>query len=199
MPLEDITALEINGNLEDIRVRQLNLFVYPNVCGPSRTLVLTTDEPLVDFLVSEETRRFILRKNPQARRTQSSSCRTFPSPWISVASFASAPVCSLQGGWSYFHTRKRLRSQFRRPYISTSSPTQRDLSYRPSRRFYVNLQKGKTIYPHPVIPLHLNPRFLYGSNAPYVVMNCWNNGAWSHEERHQGHLSWMPGRDFLLT
>lgn len=62
MPLEDITALEINGNLEDIRVRQLNLFVYPNVCGPSRTLVLTTDEPLVDFLVSEETRRFILRK-----------------------------------------------------------------------------------------------------------------------------------------
>ncbi|XP_024879650.1 galectin-4-like [Temnothorax curvispinosus] len=65
--------------------------------------------------------------------------------------------------------------------------------------FYVNLQKGKAIYPHPVIPLHLNPRFLYGTSAPYVVMNCWNNGVWSHEERHQGHLSWMPGRDFLLT
>lgn len=66
-------------------------------------------------------------------------------------------------------------------------------------RFYVNLQRGKTIYPHPLIPLHLNPRFLYGNSAPYVVMNCWNNGTWDHEERHQGHLSWMPGRDFLLT
>ncbi|XP_070169229.1 32 kDa beta-galactoside-binding lectin isoform X3 [Polyergus mexicanus] len=65
--------------------------------------------------------------------------------------------------------------------------------------FYVNLQRGKTIYPHPLISLHLNPRFLYGNSAPYVVMNCWNNGTWDHEERHQGHLSWMPGRDFLLT
>ncbi|XP_026674565.1 galectin-8-like isoform X2 [Ceratina calcarata] len=65
--------------------------------------------------------------------------------------------------------------------------------------FYVNLQEGKAIYPHPVIPLHLNPRFSYGSSAPYVVMNCWTDGSWGHEERHSGHLSWMPGRDFLLT
>lgn len=65
--------------------------------------------------------------------------------------------------------------------------------------FYVNLQKGRAIYPHPAIALHLNPRFLYGSSAPYVVMNCWTNGCWGHEERHGGHLSWMPGRDFLLT
>ncbi|XP_076659628.1 galectin-8 [Halictus rubicundus] len=65
--------------------------------------------------------------------------------------------------------------------------------------FIVNLQNGKVIYPHPIIPLHLNPRFLYGSNAPYVVMNSWSNGSWGHEERHQGHLSWMPGRNFLLT
>ncbi|KYN21885.1 hypothetical protein ALC57_05727 [Trachymyrmex cornetzi] len=66
-------------------------------------------------------------------------------------------------------------------------------------RFHINLQKGKTIYPHPVILLHLNPRFFYGNSEPYVVMNCWNNGAWGHEERHQGQLSWMPGRDFVLT
>ncbi|XP_053973813.1 galectin-8-like [Hylaeus anthracinus] len=65
--------------------------------------------------------------------------------------------------------------------------------------FYVNLLKGKTIYPHPIIPMHFNPRFSYGSRAPYVVMNCWMNGSWGHEERHEGHLSWMPGRDFLLT
>ncbi|XP_076620786.1 galectin-8 isoform X1 [Colletes latitarsis] len=65
--------------------------------------------------------------------------------------------------------------------------------------FYVNLQKGKMIYPHPIITFHFNPRFMYGNCAPYVVMNCWMNGSWAHEERHEGHLSWMPGRDFLLT
>jgi len=53
MPLEDITALEVNGTIEDVRIRQLNLFLYPdpNICKLSRTLVLTIEEPLVDFLV----------------------------------------------------------------------------------------------------------------------------------------------------
>lgn len=25
--------------------------------------------------------------------------------------------------------------------------------------FYINLQQGDTLWPHPIIPLHLNPRF----------------------------------------
>ncbi|XP_046734135.1 galectin-6-like isoform X1 [Diprion similis] len=65
--------------------------------------------------------------------------------------------------------------------------------------FYLNLQKGRTIYPHPEIGLHLNPRFLFGSAEPCVVMNCWKNGSWEHEERHEGVLSWGPGREFVLT
>ncbi|XP_012271962.1 galectin-6 [Orussus abietinus] len=65
--------------------------------------------------------------------------------------------------------------------------------------FYLNLQKGKFIYPHPVIALHLNPRFLYGRSPPCVVLNCWQNGSWSREERQEGHLFWGPGREFLLT
>lgn len=53
MPLEEITAFEINGTIEDVRTRQLNLFVYPDpsICKPCRTLVLTVEEPLEDFLV----------------------------------------------------------------------------------------------------------------------------------------------------
>ncbi|XP_015120636.1 galectin-8 [Diachasma alloeum] len=65
--------------------------------------------------------------------------------------------------------------------------------------FYVNLQRSQLIYPHPEIALHLNPRFLFGNRPSCVVMNCWTNGAWSAEERHEGQLSWGPGRDFLLT
>ncbi|EFN73449.1 Galectin-4 [Camponotus floridanus] len=147
LPLADITALEVNGTIEDIRTRQLNLFVYPdpNICRPSRTLILTTEEPLVDFL--------------------------------------DVPITV--GIGSEFRVGASLLIAGRLKLLPHS--------------FYVNLQRGKTIYPHPLIPLHLNPRFLYGNSAPYVVMNCWNNGTWDHEERHQGHLSWMPGRDFLLT
>ena len=63
----------------------------------------------------------------------------------------------------------------------------------------MNLQQGNLIYPHPEIALHINPRFHYGNAPACVVMNCWNEGKWSNEERHEGHLSWGPGRDFLLT
>lgn len=65
--------------------------------------------------------------------------------------------------------------------------------------FIINLQKNKAIYPHPVIAFHLNPRFHYGNVPTCVVMNYWINGSWGNEERHEGHLSWMPGREFLLT
>ncbi|XP_012266424.2 galectin-4-like isoform X2 [Athalia rosae] len=65
--------------------------------------------------------------------------------------------------------------------------------------FYINLQKGQTIYPHPEIGLHLNPRFLFGTAQQCVVMNCWRDGSWEHEERHEGVLSWGPGREFEFT
>ncbi|KAH0539577.1 galectin-9-like isoform X1 [Cotesia glomerata] len=65
--------------------------------------------------------------------------------------------------------------------------------------FYVNLQSSPLMYPHPDIALHLNPRFYHGNRSPFVVMNCWKAGSWGHEERHEGHLSWAPGREFLLT
>jgi hypothetical protein len=54
------------------------------------------------------------------------------------------------------------------------------------------------IYPHPIIALHLNPRYHYGNQPACMVMNSWNNGTWDVEERHQGQ-SWTPGREFLLT
>lgn len=55
------------------------------------------------------------------------------------------------------------------------------------------------LYPHPEIALHLNPRFQYGIRSACVVMNCWTEGAWGREERHNGYLCWAPGREFLLT
>ncbi|XP_066603032.1 galectin-8-like isoform X2 [Prorops nasuta] len=146
LPLEDITGLEVNGDIEDVKSRQLTLFVYPDpkVCKPSRSFVLTVDQPLVE-------------------------CLDIPL------------TANIE---SEFKVGARIIVMGRLKLLPHS--------------FYLNLQKGKNIYPHPEIPLHLNPRFLYGNSYPCVVMNCWTNGKWSNEERHQGQLSWMPGREFLL-
>lgn len=53
MPLEDVINLEINGSLEDVKFRQLELFIYPDpkLCRPNNILTLKIDQPLVDFLV----------------------------------------------------------------------------------------------------------------------------------------------------
>ncbi|XP_014218529.1 galectin-8 [Copidosoma floridanum] len=63
--------------------------------------------------------------------------------------------------------------------------------------FYINLQKGKSVYPHPIIALHLNPRYYYGNQPSCLIMNSWNSGMWDKEERHEGQ-SWTPGREFSL-
>ncbi|KAG7206628.1 hypothetical protein KM043_000307 [Ampulex compressa] len=147
LPLEEVTGVEVNGSFEDVRFRQLELFVYPDprVCGPSGNCVLTIDRPITESLNVPVTLDLGSKIEPGTRLLIAGRLKLLP------------------------------------------------------HSFYVNLQMGKTIYPHPVIALHLNPRFLYGSSVPYVVMNCWIAGTWSNEERHQGHLSWMPGREFLLT
>jgi len=52
LPLKDITDLQVDGTIEDVKIRQYNLLMYPDpsICR-SRTLILMKDKPLVNFLV----------------------------------------------------------------------------------------------------------------------------------------------------
>ena len=57
LPLAEIACLTLIGDVEETRVRQITLDVYPDpkICKPSRTLELKEGEPLRENLV-----RFIL-------------------------------------------------------------------------------------------------------------------------------------------
>lgn len=147
MPLSEVVCLEVDGNIEDIKARQIILDIYPDpkICKPTRSLELTDDELLSNNLA--------------------------------------VPVnINIKKGLKY---GARLFIQGRLKLLPYS--------------FYVNLQRGDLIYPHPEIALHINPRFHYGNAPACVVINCWTEGKWSNEERHEGYLSWGPGREFLLT
>ncbi|CAH1403666.1 unnamed protein product [Nezara viridula] len=60
--------------------------------------------------------------------------------------------------------------------------------------FRVNLQSSEHVFPHPLIPYHLNVRY-----APecYVVQNSWGftGNNWDEEIRSPLPLSWSPGKD----
>ncbi|KAH0950013.1 hypothetical protein HN011_000405 [Eciton burchellii] len=143
LPLKDITDLLVDGTIEDVRIRQHGLLVYPDPssCRLSRTLVLKKDKPLLNFLDVPITVNLTNKFDIGTRL--------------------------------FIHGRLKLLPH----------------------SFHVNLQKGTIIYPYPTVPLHLN--LCLNGSLPCIIMNCYDNGAWNHEERH--HLSWMPGRDFLLA
>lgn len=65
--------------------------------------------------------------------------------------------------------------------------------------FYINLQNGIKIWPHPIIPFHLNPRFANIGGQHVICRNSWMNGEWDKEERTEINIDFMPGKLFHLT
>lgn len=69
--------------------------------------------------------------------------------------------------------------------------------------FYINLQSGHDCWPHPIIALHLNPRFCKQSAGPIgkttLIRNSWVDGNWGTEERSDMETSFRPGKTFSLS
>lgn len=64
--------------------------------------------------------------------------------------------------------------------------------------FYVNLQQGLHIWPHPTIAFHLNPRFASVGANNLIIRNSWHNGKWDREHRSQIATDFMPSRTFHM-
>lgn len=65
--------------------------------------------------------------------------------------------------------------------------------------FTINLQENTNIWPHPLIPLHFNPRFGNQGGRHVICRNSWVNGRWGKEERTDTQTYFMPGKMFLLS
>ncbi|KAJ8674243.1 hypothetical protein QAD02_005505 [Eretmocerus hayati] len=146
LPLQDIIGLEFNDDVEETRVRQTQIMVYPDpkICKANRILELRDDKPL--------------DKN------------------LEVPLVADLPKGLTFGASIVMKGRLKLLPH----------------------SFFINLQKGNMVYPHPIIALHINPRYHYGNAPSCLVMNSWNNGIWGDEEKQFGQC-WTPGREFCLT
>lgn len=64
----------------------------------------------------------------------------------------------------------------------------------------INLQERPFFWPHPVIPLHINPRFSNQGGHHIICRNSWVNGRWLKEERTDLHAKDLsPGQFFTMT
>lgn len=66
--------------------------------------------------------------------------------------------------------------------------------------FLLNFQDSSRIWPHPMIPLHLNSRFGQINKKNVIIRNSWLNGKWDEEERcfTQDPNCFVPGSWFHL-
>jgi Galactoside-binding lectin len=64
----------------------------------------------------------------------------------------------------------------------------------------INLQEKQYFWPHPVIPLHINPRFSNQGGQHIICRNTWANGKWMKEERTDlVSKDLSPGKYFRMT
>ncbi|XP_018327387.1 galectin-6 isoform X2 [Agrilus planipennis] len=66
------------------------------------------------------------------------------------------------------------------------------------RTFYINLQEGFHLWPHPIIHLHINPRFLGATDKNQLIKNSWIDDQWGTEERCVA-FPFRPGKEFCMT
>lgn len=64
--------------------------------------------------------------------------------------------------------------------------------------FYLNLQSGQHIWPHPIIAFHVNPRFKGVGGKHVITRNSWHDGKWDREERSELTTDFMPSRAFHM-
>lgn len=64
----------------------------------------------------------------------------------------------------------------------------------------INLQDNTNIWPHPIIALHINPRFSQQGGKHIMCMNSWLSGKWQKEQRTDLTTKDLsPGRNFKLS
>ncbi|XP_055716699.1 galectin-4-like isoform X2 [Phlebotomus papatasi] len=64
--------------------------------------------------------------------------------------------------------------------------------------FYINLQVGDKIWPHPQIHFHFNARFASTGGRHIICQNSWMAGDWGREERSECPMEFVPGKAFDL-
>ncbi|XP_020800902.1 galectin-9 isoform X1 [Drosophila serrata] len=190
VPYKDVRILEVKGDVEDVEMQRALVMNYPQRLPESeaKNIELHVDDEIDEIDASAE------------------EAITIPQEWCLIG----PPTKQLESSPKSDHSTNNLGLTL--PYYGALPPNSlvegRCLKIEGRVRllphsFYINLQRGQDIWPHPVIAFHLNPRFSKASSGALgkavVCRNAWLNGSWAEEERSELDTNFRPGRTFILV
>ncbi|XP_023165754.1 galectin-9 isoform X3 [Drosophila hydei] len=191
LPLNGVQILDVKGDVEDVEMKRAVVQAYPQRFNESAIRVIEAHLSTEADEVDANTEDVI----------------SIPHEWCLI----SAPSPKLENNSLKSH-RKSIDQGLTLPYYGKILPKSlkegRCLKIDGRVRllphsFYINLQQGHNIWPHPVIAFHLNPRFSQNSTGAIgkaiVCRNAWYNGSWAEEERSELDTNFSPGRTFSLV
>lgn len=171
LPLQRVTCLQVVGDVSDVQVQQSPVEEYPD-----RTVIgKTVSVPVVDAIDKSSIGSGYDLVRSRWRRLD-------PTPSTAI-SFQTMPFYGKLSGPFLQGSRIHI---FGRVKVLPHS-------------FYMNLQQGQSIWPHPIIAFHMNPRFAGISGKHMIVKNSWQDGKWDREERGEIHTDFMPSRSFHMV
>ncbi|KRJ97009.1 galectin-4 isoform X2 [Drosophila yakuba] len=190
IPYEDVRILEVKGDVSNVEMKRSLVLKYPQRLPQSeaKNIELHIDDEINEIDASvEETIKIphewclISAPNTQSDSSPKSNLSS-GDLGLSLPYYGALPPNSLVEG-------RCLKIEGRVRLLPHS--------------FYINLQQGQDIWPHPIIAFHLNPRFSKASSGAIgkavVCRNAWLNGAWAQEERSEFDTNFRPGRSFCLA
>ncbi|KAH8323242.1 hypothetical protein KR067_003329 [Drosophila pandora] len=192
IPYQDVRVLEVKGDVDNVEMQQSLVLSYPQrtPASEAKNIELRLNEGVDEIDASVE------------------EAVNIPQEWCLIS--APSKHLSDEGSPKSSHSAGDLGLTL--PYYGALPPNSlcegRCLKIEGRVRllphsFYINLQEGQDIWPHPVIAFHLNPRFSRSGGGAIgkavVCRNAWENGQWGEEERSELDTNFRPGRTFSLA
>uniref|UniRef100_A0A1I8QAB0 Galectin n=1 Tax=Stomoxys calcitrans TaxID=35570 RepID=A0A1I8QAB0_STOCA len=197
LPFESVQILEVKGEIEDVAVERLEVQEYPERLPESVPQKVRLGRALRESIALpdvavDETDRVATEKTEDRIVTQWRVVKTangdieyepkiLAVDEIKLPYYGTIPLNSFQLG-------RALKVEGRVRLLPQS--------------FYINMQSGHSCWPHPVVALHLNPRFTKQTSGAIgratVIRNSWLNGNWGQEEKSDLETKFLPGKPFSL-
>ncbi|XP_030380567.1 galectin-9 isoform X2 [Scaptodrosophila lebanonensis] len=189
LPYASVRILEVKGDVEQVNMQCDEVQAYPKRLPESQAraiALLLDDEDEIDGssadLINIPREWCVISSGPKQADVSPKSTHSENDQGLTLPYYGVLPPNSLREG-RYLRIEGRVRLL--------------------PHSFYINLQQGQNIWPHPVIAFHLNPRFSQGSSGAIgkavVCRNAWYNGNWAQEERSELDTNFRPGRTFNLA